>query len=195
MTELIHAYNTLVDDELLLNVIGDERVALACEMFTLKELKMDRFHHVFPIRIRYYDDMDIDSSDYDDNNNENDDVNEKNHGGLSLEKEIKTKELLLTTELILELKTHPDNSISDVKRQLQSLYLHDWGLEGRKENRDRIVVGWEIAKIKSRCSSNDNDDYDENDDASLEVMSYHLFLHSYGISDGDLIYAIVRKDL
>ena len=54
MSELINAYTMLMDDELFIHKVGaDNRVALACEMFTLEELRMDRFHHVYSIRIRY----------------------------------------------------------------------------------------------------------------------------------------------
>ena len=55
----------------------------------------------------------------------------------------------------------------------------DWGLQGRRLDRDQLAQGWEIVKLM--------------DDQSLTVLSYHLFLHSYDIDHGRVLYAIVKK--
>ncbi len=170
MSELIHAYDQLMDDDFL-GRVGDGRVALACEMFTLQELKMDRFHDVYPIRIRYEDNIGSSSS-----SGDNVDCNSTKNGATLSD---------VSTFHFIEHVAHPDDSVSDIKRQLQSLYQHDWGLGGRRLDRDNLATGWEIVSSGKR---NDGEN-----DQSLEVMSYHLFLHSYGIIDGDVIHAVIRK--
>lgn len=190
MSELINAYTMLMDDELFIHKVGaDNRVALACEMFTLEELQMDRFHHVYSIRIRFSN-----------NNNNDDDDDDNNSSDVDIHHD-RLKEYSSSFDLVSNNNNHHqtvpidqifnrNDSISDVKRQLQSLYQKNWGLEGRKLDRDKIAIGWEIA-----CEMNKHDDGDGgNNDTSLEVMSYHLFLHSYGISDGDIIHAVIRKE-
>ena len=205
MAELIHAYSQLMDDNFLQNV-GDERVALACEMFTLQELKMDRFHDVYAIQIQYDDCVDVD-------NLVKDDVTvgaaAEEEEALSVNTPFNTSSEVVNfnnnnSNHIIKHIAHPDDSISDIKRQLQSIYLNNWGLNGRRLDRDKIAIGWEIVCQKLQ----DGDEVTNSDDEqsvgaskstsnsdSLEVMSYHLFLHSYGISDGNIIYAIVRKDI
>mmetsp|Transcript_19165 Transcript_19165/g.23583 ORF Transcript_19165/g.23583 Transcript_19165/m.23583 type:complete len:291 (-) Transcript_19165:1751-2623(-) len=166
MSELISAYDQLMNDDFL-GRVGDGRVALACEMFTLEELKIDRFHDVHAIRIRYHQ-SESSSNIIDDNRKD---------------KNIKPGTPTMTTSdvsTIIEIDAHPDDSVSDIKRQLQSIYLSEWGLDGRRLDRDNIATGWELV-----CKNIVTD--------SIEVMSYHLFLNSYDILGGDIIHAIVRK--
>jgi curved DNA-binding protein CbpA len=194
MSELIHAYDQLMDDDFL-GRVGDGRVALACEMFTLQELKMDRFHDVYSIQIRYYEDEE-DSGNNDDNENKGDnekDVERQNKADSAFDtvNDSNSTRSDISTFHLIEHKAHPDDSISDIKRQLQSLYQTDWGLEGRRLDRDKLATGWEIV-----CTSTDTDtDNRLSNDVpdSTEVMSYHLFLHSYNISDGDIVHAVVRR--
>ena len=171
MTEIINAYNQLMDDDFY-GRVGDGRVALACELYTLKELKMDRIHDVYKIRVNY----DV----YDESNDPS---------GLSSSKENcinSEKNEFISNEYVIEINAHPEDSISDLKRNLQSRHLEEWGLEGRRLDRDQLSTGWEIV-CRDRKSE------DENDQDSIKVMSYHLFLYSYGILHGDIIWAVVRK--
>lgn len=210
MSELIQAYDQLMDDDDLSSRVGDARVALACEMFTLNELRIDRLHDVYSFRIVYNgtDDGDGDG-DRCTNNSDGDDNNEEYTKGSTA--------TTTTTEVnpvsTIQLEAHPDDSISDLKRQIQSSFSDEWGLTGRRLDRDQIATGWELIKV-GRIRSRDDDDNNikkdeevgaattttrrRNDDAdakeaSLGVMSYHLFLHSYDVRHGDVIHAVVRK--
>jgi len=187
MSEIIQAYEQLMDDDGgFSSKVGDARVALACEMFTLEELRMDRLHDLYTFRIGY---------DIHDNHN-------NNHEKLA---EYDCAPVVSTSEInpfmIMELNAHPDDSISDLKRQIQLSFMEEWGLSGRKLDRDRIATGWELIKVvphpkKIQQQTTTNRNTDANADAvedSLEVMSYHLFLHSYDIQHGDFIHAVVRK--
>ena len=159
MNEIITAYNQLMDKDMMgLNKAGDGRVALACEMFSLSELQEDRIHDVYTIRLIFEDYLEKDES-----------------------KESSSAEVQLSTDPIIEIIAHPEDSVSDLKRAIQSIYEEDWGLLGRKKDRDQIRTGWELISLS-------NERKDEN-----TVMSYHLFIQSYGICHGDKIYAVVRR--
>ena len=88
---------------------------------------------------------------------------------------------------ISELEAHPDDSISDVKRLLQDSYGDAWGLMDRRLDRDRIAIGWELVQQRVDVGGGGEES------RSLEVMSYHLFLHSYGVVSGGVIHAVVRR--
>jgi len=187
--------------------VGDARVALACEMFTLDELRMDRLHDVYSFRIHYEDVEDC-----------------KDDGdGKSTTQSSGATTTTTTTEVnplsTMELEAHPDDSISDLKRQIQSSFMDEWGLKGRRLDRDQIATGWELIKVNpgSATGLGHDDDDDDDDDGhvdnvkkgrgrkkantaaadtkedSLGVMSYHLFLHSYDVRHGDVIHAVVRS--
>lgn len=162
MNEIITAYNQLMDKDMMgLNKAGDGRVALACEMFSLKELQEDRIHDVYTIRLV------------------EDGPKELSKAEISSMEQ--SAELQLSNEPIIEIIAHPEDSVSDLKRSIQSIYEKDWGLLGRKKDRDQIRTGWELISLS-------NERKDEN-----TVMSYHLFIQSYGICHGDKIYAVVRR--
>lgn len=162
MAEIIQAYEQLLDDDFLGAKVGDGRVALACEMFTLEELKMDKLHDVYSIKILFHEDSmgEIESP----LQNDTTDVSE---------------------EFLLEILSHPDDSISDLKRTIQGHYETEWGLLGRRLDRDKVRTGWELI-----CPDRRKKKKSEHD---LLVMSYHLFVHSYEIQHGDIINAVVRK--
>jgi len=181
MAEIIQAYEQLLDDDFLGVKVGDGRVALACEMFTLEELKMDSLHDVYSIRILFEDDIDDDENNLD----VNDDTFSKS--GISDTIEI-------TSEFLMEMKTHPEDSVSDLKRMIQDRYEEEWGLLGRRLDRDKIRTGWELICFNRKNESKDNaSDQDPRLDQDSLVMSYHLFLRSYDIQHGDIIHAVVRK--
>ena len=172
MTEIINAYQKLMDSKTGLtggSKVGDSRVALACEIMTLVELKEDLIHDVHNIRILY-----------------NSDMRTEKKTDLKCEKISIASDL--STQSILEATVHPDDSISDVKRILQDRYLEDWGLAGRRKDRDKIATGWELVCQQSGTKGM------KDHESSLHVMSYHLFLHTYSVQHGDIIYAVVRKN-
>ena len=58
-----------------------------------------------------------------------------------------------------------------------------WGLDGRQQSREGTLMGWELVFEAGLL---------ENGDVGKVVLSYHLFLHDYGIKHGDILHAVVR---
>ena len=163
MAELIDAYDHLMDDDFG-GRIGDSRVALACEMYTIPELRIDRLHEVYSLKVKLINDgielqhgTDVDHSVQD-------------------EQDEKMASTDVSTHTLIEIEAHPHDSVSDLKRNIQSIFQTEWGLLDRRLDRDGIATGWEIVN-----------------DIDGSILSYHLFLSSYGIKDGDIIHAVVRK--
>jgi curved DNA-binding protein CbpA len=191
MAEIIEAYSQLMDDDYLLGAkIGsDSRVALAAEIYTIDELKLDRFHDVYNIRILYHDDDDEDDDDY---HNERrmkqakDEADDTDIRGSYCETQ-------LSVETFIEVLAHPEDSVSDLKRAIQEKYETEWGLIGRRKDRDNIRLGWELLCVNRTDEQDLNSSKSSKKNQEHLVMSYHLFLSSYGIEHKDLIYAVVRK--
>ena len=161
MAELIDAYDRLLDDDFG-GRIGDSRVALACEMYTIPELRIDRLHDVHSLKIKLVvDGVELSQQNVIDEICSDDDS--ISTAGIS-------------TRTHFEIEAHPHDSVSDLKRHIQSIYEAEWGLLGRRNDRDGVATGWELV--------NDTDG---------SILSYHLFLGSYGIKDGDIVHAVVRK--
>jgi len=217
MSELIQAYDQLMDDDGgFSSRVGDARVALACEMFTLDELRINRLHDVYSFRIVYEEEEEYSECDDIGGDGGNDDDGDK-----SMMQSTKPTTTEVNPISIMELKAHPDDSISDLKRQIQVSFMEEWGLTGRRLDRDKIATGWELIKVITAPRGDDGatalrddsiddqtegvveeeattTDYRHTDaadskEASLGVMSYHLFLHSYDVRHGDVIHAVVRK--
>lgn len=165
MSELIEAYDQLLSDEFGKKV-GDSRVALACEMYTLEELKMDRLHDVYTLKIIYTEDPEGDEID-------NDVIQTQNVA--KNDELVESDETQLNTEVIIEVLTHPDNSVSDLKRYLQDRFGNDWGLTGRKLDRHGVGTGWELMDVNGN------------------ILGSWFFLNSYNIRDNSIAYAVVRK--
>ena len=161
MAELIDAYDRLMDDDFG-GRIGDSRVALACEMYTIPELRIDRLHDVYSLKIKLMTDgVELSQHNVIDEIRSDDD-------------NISTADI--ATHTLFEIEAHPQDSVSDLKRHIQSIYEAEWGLSGRRNDRDGIATGWELVN-----------------DTNGSILSYHLFLGSYGIKDGDVVHAVVRK--
>jgi DnaJ-class molecular chaperone with C-terminal Zn finger domain len=201
MAEIIEAYSQLMDDDCLLGAkIGsDSRVALAAEIYTIEELKLDRFHDVYTIRILYHDDDNDDDEQQLMKQTEDKEDNDKLSAlGSTLEdagfKGGSHDEKQLSLETCIEIFAHPEDSVSDLKRTIQEKYETEWGLTNRRMDRDKIFLGWELLCV-DRMSEQDflkpSKATKKNQDHL--VMSYHLFLNSYDIQHEDLIYAVVRK--
>mmetsp|Transcript_13035 Transcript_13035/g.28793 ORF Transcript_13035/g.28793 Transcript_13035/m.28793 type:complete len:316 (+) Transcript_13035:211-1158(+) len=175
MAELVDAYDQLMDDDFG-GRIGDSRVALACEIYTIPELRMDRLHDVHSLKVNFVDNGgEISTAD---ESSSSDHARDLQSEAISRDKGSVHDDAagVLSTHSLIEIEAHPHDSISDLKRQLQSSYLQEWGLSGRRLDRDGIATGWELV--------NDTDG---------SILSYHLFLSSYGIKNGDIIHAVVRK--
>jgi len=186
MTDIIQAYEILMKDELIFGShrMGDNKVALACEMFSLDELRNDSFHHVYSFRVVF----DLEGKEQSNGTNIQGDE-------LSV---AKSDQQSLSKERIIDLKTHPDDSISDLKRSIQLLHGDSMRLTGRRLDRDNIATGWELVKEVLPHQHPPDIDTDESTtrsspSPSLTVMSYHLFVHSYDICHGDTIHSIVSK--
>ena len=172
MAQLIQAYDHLMDDDFGAKV-GDSRVALACEIYSLEELRIDRLHDVYSIRIIFQED---ETDNLVDNSTAFHEKEEISDSGVS-------------NVPIIEIMAHPDDSVSDLKRQIQMSFIKEWGLEGRRLDRDKIATGWELVVESIKWF----DEEEKESVQSLSVLSYHLFLHSYGIRNRDIIHAVVRK--
>jgi len=209
VAEIIEAYAQLTDDDYLqgIKIGSDNRVALAAEIYTIEELKLDRFHDVYTIRILYhYDDEQLIKQQQGEEGNGEGEMAEKTDAavvGDTTTRVIGPLETQLSAETFIEILAHPDDSVSDLKRAIQEKYETEWGLRGRKKDRDNIRMGWELLcidrigeqhylKNTSKSSSNNNKKKMMTNQEHL-VMSYHLFLNSYDIRHKDLIYAVVRK--
>lgn len=158
MMEIVEAYDQLMNDDFG-SKVGDSRVALACEVYTIEELKLDRSYNVYPIQIIY-------------DNDESQKVPSLQSRNVTDSNQSK----MMTTTTFIQVEAHPDDSVSDLKRRIQSLHSHQWGIGNRKLDRDQVATGWELVTAK------DN-----------QILSYHLFLHTYGIMNNDILYAVVRK--
>ena len=166
MAELIDAYDHLMDDDFG-GRIGDSRVVLACEMYTIPELRIDRLHDVYSLKLKLIDDGMESKHDTDAGHSVQDTPCSENERSTSID---------VSTHPLIEIEAHPHDSVSDLKRHIQSIFEAEWGLSDRRLDRDGIATGWELVN-----------------DVDGSILSYHLFLSSYGIKEGDIIHAVVRK--
>ena len=129
-------------------------------------------------------------------------------------KETSSSSLTTQTDSIFAIQAHPDDSVSDLKRQIESQYGIELGLvaatdEGgnnssRRKDRDGIATGWELIVVRNFTNSTDKASTPKSKSTSTqhpttmtfnEVLSYHLFLNiDYQIEHGDIIYAVIRND-
>lgn len=183
MSELVDAYERLLrtdtddEDDFLENIrVGaSNKVALACELYSVQELTMDRFHAVHSLRIEY-----------------NDDEGE-NWTETEAERQIKTRDLSstclpqTTASFAIPIQAHPGDSVLDLKERLGVEFGDDWGLDD--------CLGWELLAFQKSRNSSTNVDSEDPTTVAVhnEVLSYHLFLEDYQIQHGDIIYAIVRQ--
>lgn len=186
MAELITAYETLMNkhNEHFWTDARDSRVALACEIYTIEELRgMSMMFDVYSFRVSFDagESLDGRSSTQHESATRNE-IYESNGEEDDSSNTINSSQLDATP--ILPLHAHPDDSISDLKRHIQSMHASTWGLEDRMVDRDGLYLGWELV----HCNNSST----QFDDSS--VLSYHLFLHSYGIKEGDNLHAIVRRN-
>jgi curved DNA-binding protein CbpA len=168
MAEIIQAYGQLRNNDVIGVSAGDSRVALACQMFTLEELQCDNLHDVYNIRITFHDDLKDDLS--------------TSHSAQDMSS--------LSLKRCLEINAHPDDSVSDLKRQIQDLYGNDWGLTNRRLDRYAIRIGWELTCLGKALPI---DEFDSTVEEDLTVMGNHFLLKDYGIHHGQTLYVIIRR--
>ena len=173
MAKLVNAYETLMEkySASYLSTATDSRVALACEIYTIEELKSSPVFDVYTFRI-FYSEHDNENTTCNNNDDDTevipfDDQNHNHHHQLD-------------PHPVIPITAHPQDSISDLKRYIQSKYAAAWGLEDRRRDRDGLYLGWELVCRKKDSEMN-------------SVLSYHLFLDSYDINNGDILHSIVRK--
>jgi hypothetical protein len=174
LTELVNAYEKLMigdkgdDDFISKYQIGhSNKVTLACELYTIQELQIDRFHDVYPIRIEYL--LDDDDDDENERNNEE-------YPTVNIVTSDTSTTSSLSTYNVYPIHTHPDDSVLDLKRIIQeSQYGIDWGLisstttavndsdnsesstvRKRKKDRDGITIGWELIAVRNHDNNINN---------------------------------------
>lgn len=174
MARLVNAYESLMSkySSSFLSDATDSRVALACEIYTVDELRNSPLFDVYAFRIKYRED---DESSRDDNEEE---------GSEKIPTPTNSHAIHLDPHPLIPIDAHPQDSISDLKRYIQSKYAIVWGLEDRRRDRDGLYLGWELIYRSN---------YDTDSDRAHSVLSYHLFLESYEVNDGDILHAVVRK--
>jgi hypothetical protein len=186
MTDLIAAYESLINghEGLQSNCPGgNSRVALACQSYTLDELRgMRRIFDVHSFRIEFV-------------NRSNCPMKSENVQDANVvdgvDRHVRHYSRYLDPFPIVPLKVHSDDSISDLKRHIQNQYAEDWGLGiiDRRVDRDGLYLGWELV-----YGTNDEEECG-NGKGCGSVLSYHLFLSSYGIREGDLLHAVVGRNI
>jgi hypothetical protein len=186
MKGLIAAYESLINghDGLQSSFSGgNSRVAIACQTYTVDELRgMRRAFDVYSFRIEF------------DNRSNVAMESEKVKDGSVLDGMDSSHACDYSRYLdpypVLPLKVHPDDSISDMKRHIQNQYAEDWGLGvvDEKVDRDGLYQGWEMVY------GINGEEESRNGKSCGNVLSYHLFLNSYGIREGDLVHAVVGRN-
>ena len=168
--ELIDAHDSLLDDDLA-GRAGSSQVARDCEVFSLDELRADALHDVFGVTVHLEEhcraDVTADACASD--------------GAV-------TRALPLATAMRPVIVTSRDDSVSDVKRALQARFGSEWGLAGRRRDRDGVALGWELVHVRHAADGVRGDE-----DTDGAVLSYHLFLHNYGVEHDDVFHAVVRR--
>ena len=190
MTELVDAYQILLDDDddfaARFQVGHSNKVALACELYSLGELRMDRFHDVYALKMVFDSDDDNDNDDHDNDNN--DEHNKENDDSCSDEDHSIGSSLVETSNChqTIAVHAHPEDSVSDLKRQLEEEHGIEWGLKQqqkqqqrssgskddsleRRKDRDGLSIGWELLILREDNNTNDDDDDNIKEDASTSA--------------------------
>lgn len=208
MSELVEAYERLLrndadaDDFLEGFRVGrSNKIALACELYSLDELSVDPFYEVHGLRMEF-ESFGGDGETHEHAESSNNDTAAAPAGGdggtttPGADGRDRPGSLLLPVApgRITSVKAHPGDSVSDLQSRLESDLGAAWGLcEG----------GWELVAVRTNepqptqtaFGGGDESEEDGRADAEStnEVLSYHLFLDDYHIKHGETIYAVVLK--
>lgn len=210
MTELVEAYQILMEDDedfaARFKVGHSSKVALVCELYSLDELTMDRFHDVYALEM-VFEDPDIGKTSMRGvTTNDSQDKFDGTSSSISSQSVV----VLDASKHKLKVYAHPQDSVSDLKRCLEEDYGVEWGLRSldddsldRRKDRDGLATGWELLVLRATNENTDeppktggeqqNKGTSDSLETINEVLSYHLFLDDYEIRHGETIYAVVRK--
>ena len=187
MQELLRAYQQLTDNEV---VAHDSQVALACEIYSMDELKSKRQHYtVHSLRVMQPTLLDTN----------NDSARQDDAGVSSITKDT---DKALSEETVWEVQADPLDSVADFKQILQDHFGTAWDLQDRRLDRYGIYIGWELVKVGKQPPQHHHDDNsfgkDSNQHSNADnndntVLSNHFFLDEYDIQPGQVLYAVILR--
>ena len=166
MAELVEAHDALLDEDFA-GRTSDSRVAASCELFTLEELRQDSLHTVYPVRVLFPTAMLT-----------------GNACDKPLETDARTMSVTSRQAQLVTVSATEDHSVSDLKQLIEAEAAETWEISGRRPNREGSLMGWELVQEEGEL---------EGGGLGTVVLSYHLFLHDFGIEHGDILHAVVRK--
>lgn len=167
MAEIVEAYDILLDDDFHARV-GSSRVSLACELNTIQELRLDPMYDVHAVKVLFAADDKEHSFSLTAGEDDSTQQHVKVMDGSVIQGHHPQE------DVINEVFCHEGDSVSDLKRRCQYLFANEWNLHGRTVDRDNVATGFELI-------------------ANGLVLSYHLFLGTYGIKNNDVLYAVVLR--
>jgi len=169
MSELVEAYDALLDGDLAARA-GSNTLIYSIEAFTIDELRADGRYDVYALRIAL-EEMLLEGTA---------EPHLANHVQATDNKmrapEMVSGETAVTCSeegVVFPLMASLDDSVLDLRRSVQATHGKEWGLAGRRCDRGGIAAGWELVFNGS-------------------ALSYHLFVHDYGIEHGSVLHAVVR---
>lgn len=156
MSDIVAAYETLMDPHDIGGI--DSRVAIACEAVSSLE-ELSRAHNVYKIQVLFEDDDVV-------------------HDDCTGPQVIDSNQVVSEGHRVWRIVAHEDDSISDIKHNVQQEFGTAFGFTGRRRDRYGLATGWELVIVRPD---------------QLEVLGNHWFLHTYGFGSGDFVNAVVRK--
>jgi len=196
MSDILAAYETLMAPSSASTDYGDSRVAIACEVMTLDDLKRDsKRHSVYTIQVLYNNDNDDNNKNVDHQStipNDDDSSQEKDRSS-------STTTIMASKDhnMIYRIVVHPDDSVTDFKHVLQQTFGTEWGLDQqRRKDRHGLATAWEV--VTNQQQQQQEQQYATSDTDTnhheLQILGNHWFLYTYNINHGDLVHVIVRND-
>jgi hypothetical protein len=201
MSDILAAYQSLLAPDF---GGADSRVAIACEIMTLDDLKRDRKRHsVYTVQVLYDDEESKCTTSIAAEEQQQQQVVVNYDDGATLSSS--TTMVTSSSETVYQIVVHPDDSVMDFKQALQRAYGAQWGLDQKRRDRHGLAMSWEVVVVSSdesttadtadhgvRSSAEDSDDDAKQDE--LLILGNHWFLYTYHVEHGDLVHAIVRND-
>lgn len=166
MAELVEACDALMDDDLAARMVASA-VASSCEIYTVEELQADGRHDVYPLRL--LDETLVDAR------TEACVADAASACNVSRSLVPVRYDSASSTLPPADVLASLDDSVLDLKRHLERSHPALAGLSRRPRNREGVAACWELVFRGS-------------------ALSYHLFLHDYGLAHGDVLHAVVRKE-
>lgn len=208
MSDIVAAYETLMDADF--GGGNDSRVAIACEVMTLDDLKRNREQYsVYAIQVFFMTEEDNRTNDattveviqHDERVSRiqqgraaQDDNDERNPP------QIDSNMLAINDDSyenhIYPIVVHPDDSVTDVKHALQQQYGSEWSLDQHRYDRHGLATAWEVVVQRDPLESSISNDDDDTSKRTNEliILGNHWFLYTYNVSHGDLVHVVVRNN-